>query len=204
MCGFAICHQPTSQLRPLLREYLIPRFALKDLPVMAGLSLLGALIAGLYGIAHDQITYSISPEYFTNFKFKQFHWANLRLGDRTFVSCIGFLATWWVGLIIAWILVRRLLPGQQQKVACQNVLKGFFVVFSTVLLFGVGGFLYGTLRGPDADYSNWSWAFEDYQISDQWAFVRVAYVHNAGYLGGLVGLILTFFFIKPIGTQDTA
>ena len=30
---------------------------------------IGALIAGAYGILHDQITYAISPEYFTQFKF---------------------------------------------------------------------------------------------------------------------------------------
>jgi hypothetical protein len=30
------------------------------------------IIAGLYGIIHDQITYSISPEYFTKFKYRQF------------------------------------------------------------------------------------------------------------------------------------
>ena len=30
------------------------------------------LIAGIYGILHDQITYTISYEYFTLFKFEQF------------------------------------------------------------------------------------------------------------------------------------
>jgi len=30
---------------------------------MAGLALLGAVLAGAYGVAHDQITYTISPEY---------------------------------------------------------------------------------------------------------------------------------------------
>lgn len=178
-------------------EYLLPRFPLKELPVLLGFSLLGALIAGLYGVVHDQITYSIGPEYFTNFKFKQFHWADLQLGNRTFVSCIGFLATWWVGLIGAWVLSRKLLPNQPRKAACKKIVMGFGVVLATAFLFGVGGFVFELLTGLQADHANWNWAFAEYKITDKRAFVRVAYIHNAGYLGVLVGLIVACIFVKP-------
>ncbi len=40
---------------------------------------LGALIGGAYGAVHDQLTYSVSPEYFTAFKFHQFHFADVGL-----------------------------------------------------------------------------------------------------------------------------
>ena len=152
---------------------------------------LGSLIAGAYGVAHDHVTYSIGPEYFTHFKFDQFAWANLRMGNRVFVSCIGFLATWWVGLIVAWILARRMLPDQPRAVACRKILTGFAIVFTTGILFGFGGYLYGLVRGPDADYSAWAGVFDRLGISDPWSFMRVGYIHNAGYLGGLVGLVLT-------------
>src|SRR6185503_8995132 len=93
-------------------KYLIPRIAWIDVPAMIGIAIVGSIIAGFYGVLHDQITYSISPEYFTKFKFKQFEYANFGLGDRIFVSTIGFLATWWVGFIAAWFLARRLTPCQ--------------------------------------------------------------------------------------------
>lgn len=169
---------------------------------MLGLSLLGSAIAGSYGVAHDHITYSIGPEYFTHFKFEQFQWANLGMGNRVFVSCIGFLATWWVGLIVAWILARRLLPGQRRRVAIQKIFKGFAIVFVTGFLFGVGGYCYGLCRGPDADYSVWSAPLNRLGVSDHWAFIRVGYIHNAGYLGGLVGLVLTFFLLKPVNVKN--
>jgi hypothetical protein len=54
----------------------------------------GSLLAGFYGILHDQVTYSISNEYFTRLKFPQFHYANFGLSHRVFVAEIGFLATW--------------------------------------------------------------------------------------------------------------
>jgi hypothetical protein len=178
-------------------KYLIPRFPLRDLPVMLGYALLGSVIAGTYGIIHDHITYSISREYFTHFKFDQFNWANLRLGSRGFVSCIGFLATWWVGLIVAWILARRMIPNQSRAIARRKILSGFGVVFAAVIVFGLLGYAYGIYRGPTGDYSSWEPALERLGVTDKWSFLRVAYIHNAGYLGGLVGLILTYFVIRP-------
>ncbi|WP_157665072.1 hypothetical protein [Mariniblastus fucicola] len=178
-------------------DYLVPQIPLKDIPILLGFALLGAIVSGAYGVAHDQITYSIAPEYFTNLKFKQFHWLDRGFGERTFAGCIGFMATWWVGLIIGWILARRMVPNQSRARASRKILTCFAVVFATAFLFGLAGNVYGFLRGPNADYSNWNWAFTEYQITDQWAFVRVAYIHNAGYLGGVVGLILACIFVKP-------
>ena len=95
---------------------------------MFGVAVVGAIVAGIYGVLHDQLTYSISPEYFTNLKFKQFHYADFGLGDRVFVSCIGFLATWWVGLIIARFLARRFIPDQPRVIAYRKILKAVAVV----------------------------------------------------------------------------
>jgi hypothetical protein len=50
-----------------------PKFRPSLLLPMLGYAVMGALIAGLYGVVHDQITYSMSPEYFTRLKFFQFH-----------------------------------------------------------------------------------------------------------------------------------
>ena len=45
--------------------------------------------------------------------------------------------------------------------------------------------------------ANWDWIFNKLKITDKWAFVRVGYIHNAGYLGGLCGLVLSYFVVKP-------
>ena len=184
-------------------KYLVPYFPLRDVPALLGFILLGSLIAGAYGVIHDQVTYSIGPSYFTNFKFDQFRWADNGLGDRGFVACIGFLATWWVGMISGWILARRMLPNHSRKVATRKILLGIAIIFSVTLLFGLLGFIYGVYRGPNGDYSGWAGNFKMLEIAkiDRWSFVRVAYIHNAGYLGGLVGLVLTFFVLRP-GKED--
>ena len=178
-------------------KYLVPQIALGDLPSMCGVALIGAVIAGVYGVLHDQITYAISPEYFTHMKFKQFHYADVGLGDRVFVATIGFLAASCVGLIIAWFLARRLIPHQPRSYAYRQVGLGFACVFACGVFSWLLGFAYGLWRGPDADYSSWAWAFRRFDITDTWSFVRVAYIHNASYLGGAIGLIVALATIRP-------
>lgn len=178
-------------------KYIIPRIALLDIPSMCRVTLIGAVLAGAYGMLHDQITYSISPEYFTNLKSAQFHYADVGLGDRVFASIIGFLATSCVGLIAAWFLARRLIPCQPRSQAYRQICRGFTCVFVCAVLAGVLGFAYGLWRGPAADYSAWEWAFRRFQITDTWSFVRVAYIHNAGYLGAAIGLIVALVTIRP-------
>jgi len=62
-------------------KYLVPKIALRDLPVTLGFAFLGAMIAGGYGIVHDHVTFTIGPEYFTKLKFFLSHALGfLRLG----------------------------------------------------------------------------------------------------------------------------
>ena len=178
-------------------KHLIPRIKARDLRPMFGIAVVGAIIAGLYGVAHDHLTYTIGPEYFTKFKFNQFHYADFGFSERVFVSEIGFLASWWVGFVIAWFLGRRLIPDQPRGRAYRQIALGFAIVFGCGLLFGVLGFAYGVWRGPRADYVDWEFATQRLGLTDIWAFVRVAYIHNASYLGGLVGFILALILIRP-------
>jgi hypothetical protein len=106
-------------------KYLFPRIAWSDFPPLLAAAVIGGLIAGCYGIAHDQFTYSISPEYFTKLKFKQFHYADFGWGNRAFAATIGFLASWWVGAIIAWFLARRLIPQQPRARAFRQIYASY-------------------------------------------------------------------------------
>ena len=178
-------------------KHLIPRIPLSDLPALLGFTVLGAAIAGCYGVLHDRITFAIGPEYFYNFKFHQFSNANPGLGDRVFAGCIGFLTTWWVGLIVGWILARRCLSSQNRKTARRQICYGFIIVFTTGFGAGLSAYLYGLWRGPDADYSDWASALAAHNVTDTWGFMRVAYIHNASYIGGAFGLALTYVMIRP-------
>ena len=184
-------------------KFLIPRIERNDLKPMLVVALIGAVIAGVYGIAHDLITFSIGPEYFTKLKFKQFQYADIGFSKRILVSEIGFLASWWVGFVIAWFLARRLIPGQTRRAAYRQIASGFAMVFGCGIVFGVLGYAYGAWRGPEGDYLDWEFATQSLGLTDIWPFVRVAYIHNASYLGGLVGLIAALILVRPRHEMDS-
>ena len=124
---------------------VIPR---RRLPAMLGIAALGAVLAGCYGALHDQISYTISPEYFTKVKFEQFRYADFGWPPRIMVSEVGFLASWWVGMIGGWILARvglDQLPADKRK---KDIAIAFSIVFITALLFGIVGTSLGYLGKP--------------------------------------------------------
>ena len=65
--------------------------------------LITPIIAGCYGVIHDQITYTISNEYFTKYKFDQFG-VGPAVPYRLGVSYVGWMATWWMGIPLGIIL----------------------------------------------------------------------------------------------------
>ncbi len=167
---------------------LYPTIPWRLWPRMLGMAVIGALIAGAYGVVHDQITYSISPEYFTQMKFDQFSYANFGFPTRVFVGEIGFLASWWVGFFSAWFLARIAVPVWPYPIAFRKSFTGFSVILVTALISAVIGYLYGLNVTGDDEW--WRMYCHSLKVTDVVAFIRVAYIHNASYLGGLIGLIV--------------
>jgi ABC-type polysaccharide transport system permease subunit len=123
--------------------WLIPRFPLSQLPAMLAIAALGAGAASIYGVLHDQITYTISPEYFTRLKFEQFAWANLGLPPRMFVAQIGPLASWGIGLVGGWFVARAATWESIRTVRWPLVARAFGIVAIFTLGAGLIGWLLG-------------------------------------------------------------
>lgn len=179
-------------------KYLYPKIRKDELLFIIKYALLGVLIAGSYGIIHDQITYTISSEYFTKIKFKQFHYADFGLGNRIFVGTIGFLATWWVGFFAGWLFARLYSAKQNLINARKSVTKAFIIVFASgvvsAIVVGIGGYLLINQNNID---QSWSYTLKTYNIKNAPDFMRVVYIHYASYAGGLIGIILSLVLIKP-------
>ena len=54
-----------------MKNILYPQLPLRGLPRLLLLAVIGSLIAGIYGVIHDQVTFTLAPEYFTKFKFER-------------------------------------------------------------------------------------------------------------------------------------
>ena len=175
---------------------LYPRFTLRQFGWMVFFGLGGAVIAGAYGIAHDQITFSIGPEYFTEFKFQQFFYLPKTQPERVIVTEIGFLATWWVGFFAGWFMARLSIPHMPWRNAARLSLKGVGVMMVTSALCAVIAYLWAPTRQEDPRMEKWDGMFAGRDVIDSVAFAQVGYIHNASYLGGLIGLILALVWMR--------
>lgn len=147
---------------------------------------ISVILAGLYGIIHDQITYSISAEYFTKFKYYQFGFEPTWFGGhRQTVAVIGFLATWWTGIIIGLGLGLTGLIYPDHKSMWKSIKKAVVIVFCVAVVTGFIGFLYGKFYLVKSGV-DW-WMPDDLIHKDN--FIIVGSIHNFSYLGGLWGLI---------------
>lgn len=168
-----------------LRSFLYPDVPRADVGKALGLALAGALIAGGFGIIHDQVTYTISPEYFTRMKFEQFAAWDFGLPRRVFVAEIGFLASWWVGLIAGWFLARLALPRFRQpgtKVVCAMA----SIVACAVVLGAIGGLTGQTVYGQR---DGWKEALDAMGVTDHRHFQQVAGIHLGSYAGAFIGWV---------------
>jgi hypothetical protein len=52
------------------------------------------------------------------------------------------------------------------------------------------------------DYSAWEDFETSLEITDLPSFVRVAYIHNASYLGGLIGLVAAIMYLRRLKNTE--
>lgn len=156
----------------------------------------GSVVAGIYGVTHDQITFSIGYEYFTEFKFHQFYYLDQSQPERLLVAEIGFLATWWVGMFAGWFMGRVTLPHLSLRQAARLSTQGMAVMMLTAFSFAVIAYIIAPETNEDPRMPCWRNLLMVSDVIDSVAFVRVGYIHNASYLGGLVGLIGSLFWLR--------
>lgn len=174
----------------------MPLFASKQVNILRKfltlvlIIVLTPLIGGLYGILHDQLTYTISPEYYTKFKFYQF--GLMDLGNeaifpnpRIEVSAVGFMATWWMGVPIGLILGLVGLIHANSGQMLRATTGAIAITIIIALITGLIGLAYGRVYLAQEGV-NW-WLPEN--LTDTKNFIAVGSMHNFSYLGGLTGLI---------------
>ena len=155
------------------------------------LTFISTVLAGIYGAIHDQVTYSISKEYFTVFKFDQFGFSDWgHQSPRLTTAIIGFLATWWFGLAIGVFQGVLGLIHQNYKTMLKFGMNAIFITFSITIIFGLLGFIIGKIDSTNAMLK----CCFPYQIYDKESFVVVGSIHNFGYTGGLVGTVAGFAY----------
>ena len=115
---------------------------------------------------------------------------------------IGFLATWWVGMIAGWVLGRVTISPAGTLLPIPRLLGLFAVILVFAAVSGVLGFVYGTLTWDLAE-TKWSLWKASCGVQDLSAFARVGHIHAFGYVGALVGLIVAAVIARRRALRST-
>lgn len=149
------------------------------------------LLAGLYGACHNQISYTVSPGYFHEFKFIQFG-IQPQLQNRLGAAIVGWQASWWMGLVIGLPIYLLCLAIRGTMAFVRVFLLAALVVVAITLLTGLGALFAGHLAIHDDHLPGWM-AGRD--VTDPVAFARAGLMHDFSYLGGLIGLAAGAFIV---------
>lgn len=152
------------------------------------------LTAGVFGAVHDQISYSVSNEYFTKFKFVQFHLLDSALPERIRVAIVGFLASWWMGIPLGILtgIAGFIYPsaGQMRR----GLALSLPLICAFVLLVALAGLVYGVVQTSTLDLSNYRGWFMPRELEFPRRFICAGYMHNSAYLGGAAAIPTSWLF----------
>ena len=151
----------------------------KKLFVYILIVVLAVFAAGLFGVVHNQVSYTVAPEYFTKFKFRRFGLTDAPLPERVRASMVGFLASWWMGIPIGLLVDAVGFIHRGHRRMLRVSLWALLVAVGFTLLFGLGGLLYGYLQTAHinvAEYRGW---FIPADVTDLRRFLCAGYMHNS-------------------------
>lgn len=168
------------------------------------------LVAGVFGALHDQISYSVSSEYFTHFKFIQFRLIDNDLPERLLAAIVGWRATWWMGIPLGFFCGLAGFMQRSPWLMLKALLWSALIVMVVTLLVALAGLCYGYVEYSSAQDMVLSsslcqplWAGEIRPMAAPGPicnirfpklFYYVGCMHNAAYLGGFLSIIVVWLF----------
>jgi len=153
-----------------------------------------SLAAGSYGALHDMITYRISPEYYTYYKFIEFglteSYDQKVSNPLLFAAASGFLATWWIGGIIGLIIGGLVLAfsdsTNKQIIIISSINTA--IIFAASSCCGLIGWLWGIyLSGADEALYIHDVLLQADEVK---CMTMVSYIHSFGYIGSAIGFVI--------------
>lgn len=157
-------------------------------------SIVLSIVAGIYGIFHDIVTYNISSEYYTHFKFIEFGltdaYGQPHINILQLLAITGWVASWWMGLIAGVVFALFALGYATTRIMVTSIMRATAIMIIVSVAFALLGYLAGLISNKfqiinPADFCNLSGTvkYVDY-------FNIVAFIHNFSYIGGIAGIIL--------------
>jgi hypothetical protein len=151
-------------------------------------------LAGAYGAAHNQISYTVSPEYFTKFKFQQFGLDDDARSERVRASVVGYHASKGMGLPIGVLVGAAGFIHRGYRRMLRISLWSLAVVIGFTLCFGLCGLIYGYLQTQSVNVAGYRGWFIPTDVVNLRRFLCAGYMHNAAYIGGALSVPAAWAF----------
>ena len=104
--------------------------------------------------------------------------------NRLGASSVGALASWWMGLVLGVPIFLAGLFIRDDGIFWRSYVKASVIVVAVTLLAGLGALAYAVLAFTPDSLPDW---MEGRSLTDPVAFARAGFMHNFGYLGGIIG-----------------
>lgn len=170
-------------------------------PTFFALLALAAAAASVFGALHNQLSYSVGPDYFQSLKFAQFD-IPATTPARIGAAQVGVLASWWMGVVVA---LPAVLYGLIAVPTARSYLAAGIGGIGLVLVLATFAALAGLTGGIIADATG---LLEGYLAVptgvDASDFLRAGFMHDASYLGGMLGAVLAIWPMRRARAIDTA
>lgn len=162
------------------------------LGVFLALLLTSMLAAGAFGALHNQISYSVGPDYFHQLKFPQFRLSE-DVPPRIGAALVGWRASWWMGFIVGLppFLLGMLLLTPASRLWSAG-LRAILVVMVVAATVSALGWVFGLVA---VDENVAAQIALPERITDPVGFLRAGAMHDASYIGGFLGVFAAVWVI---------
>lgn len=150
--------------------------------VYLSLAIIAPLLAAVYGFIHDQITFSICPEFFQKIRFENYPELPELWHDRTKAGMIGVLNSWKIGIPLGVLLTAVSTIHKQ----LDRILSYTLTTYAITIIITFVSVMFGMLSSTVLP-ENWI-PLEG--INDQLALYKVMNMNNFAYMGGVIGMFL--------------
>jgi hypothetical protein len=147
--------------------------------------LISPVIAGLYGIIVDEISYTLDSEFFTKFRFHQL--SNPTEAGRWEVALMGWNNSWRLGFLVGLPLSIVGLFHRETTKMKDYVSISFAITLMTTLASGLAGIVTGKYILTE-QVSGWQLPEG---LSDHSAFMIIETFNNFNYMGATIGMLLS-------------
>lgn len=162
---------------------------------------LGAAAASVFGALHNQLSYSVGPSYFEALKFPQFA-IPADMSPRIGAAWVGVQASWWMGAVVgipAFLFGMATVPSARSYLAAGIGAVGLVLVLTTFA--ALAGLVGGIVAEATGVLDGFLSLPEGPVRAD---FLRAGFMHDASYIGGLLGALLAFWPMRRARVIDLA